>query len=978
MAESLDSGSLREKMSSSAGRAMNKVKSVMAPTSIANAGVAASELIGVVAAGAMATSEQLVSGLSTVGGGISAVGGKVVGGMDVFWKESPEEDALAQVDEKKWNSWSKQQARQGEVEKTKDRLSLQAKMMSASDRSSMGEGEAQDEEGVWLDFVKLERLKAHACEWDRIGRSEENALIDLLDGLPKDPMEMEEVEFDEVVEEYVRLSDAAQRDLADTCRARWGDFKKGLHEVEMLERELSAAKFVCSKGRSSLNLARIQLEEGNVAAHFRKKQVLQEVCALLSQLVQALDREDRAMEALNGRSPDYALARTLSNECYSFIGIAPPHSPSDPLTHVSEVGEEVGRHVSKLLCAQDVATRLSRLEERFDVKVKDGLKELCKNFDKQTFERIFLAYARNGRQWELGESLHGHFLEGLDKGLQQIIFSTVAADAEEDAVTLLTMSFEQLISRIPAEQMVMALLSCYQHMCELLSSLQSVLLYIRKSMRRAERDAVRVLVSQGMSAGGAQKLLEDEKLAIEECMKGAESVVEPPDLSSAGKGSEAGVLQRSASAEGAEEEAQPAEEETPEKEHEADLPPRQSLDVEAPARMSIDESSTAGSAITNTPSAASQGGERVDGEKAGQSSSVWSRLKAARTMLKTGTPSKGEEAAAHAAGSFSDKAGEHKGAQGEKGKAWRSSGISAMSAMAAAATGAGKAAAGAAQSLATHAHIASHSSDERHSSHAAMAAHEANHLQAPSKIKEKLVRGGFMSETGVASARSSSSVSLPSSIWILELLLNGTHISLWDEAQNRVRSLVTLPKINSLRREEYCKLMAATNRFAKFGEELTRLPATLRGTIWSVCRDYYQMFHRSSILMVQTSIESDFWQPYPTGGGGRLNLATVQELRPFIFWEQEGKGGADARTGMQDSVWSEFFGEVEQGERGGGDVKAEEKKGRGEDSIPQNPFSQLSLESFALPPMPKATASEEEDAEGGGMEDGALVPRQVR
>ncbi|EKX31221.1 hypothetical protein GUITHDRAFT_166928 [Guillardia theta CCMP2712] len=333
-----------------------------------------------------------------------------------------------------------------------------------------------------------------------------------------------------------------------------------------------------------------------------------------------------------------------------------------------------------------------------------------------------------------------------------------------------------------------------------------------------------------MSAGGAQKLLEDEKLAIEECMKGAESVVEPPDLSSAGKGSEAGVLQRSASAEGAEEEAQPAEEETPEKEHEADLPPRQSLDVEAPARMSIDESSTAGSAITNTPSAASQGGERVDGEKAGQSSSVWSRLKAARTMLKTGTPSKGEEAAAHAAGSFSDKAGEHKGAQGEKGKAWRSSGISAMSAMAAAATGAGKAAAGAAQSLATHAHIASHSSDERHSSHAAMAAHEANHLQAPSKIKEKLVRGGFMSETGVASARSSSSVSLPSSIWILELLLNGTHISLWDEAQNRVRSLVTLPK---------------------FGEELTRLPATLRGTIWSVCRDYYQMFHRSSILMVQ-------------------------------------------------------------------------------------------------------------------------------
>eukprot|EP00960_Hanusia_phi_P065334 766061-Hanusia_phi.AAC.3 len=662
-------------MSSSAGKAMNKMKIVMAPTAIASAGAAASELIGVVAAGAMATSEQLVSGLSTVGGGITAVGGKVVGGMDVFWKESPEEDFLAQVDEKKWNSWSKQQARQGEVDKTKDRLSLQAKMMSASDRSGMGEIETQDEEGVWLDFVKLERLKAHACEWDRIGRSEENALIDLLDGLPKDPMEMEEVEFDEVIEEYSRLSDAAQRDLADTCRARWVDFKRGLHEVEMLERELSAAKFVCSKGRSSLDLARIQLEEGNVAAHFRKKQVLQEVCALLSQLLQALDREDRAMEALNGRSPDYALARTLSNECYSFIGIAPPHSPYELQAHASEVGEEVGQQVSKLLCAQDVASRLSRLEERFDVKVKDGLKELCKNFDKQTFERIFFAYARNGRQWDLGDSLHEHFLEGLDRGLQQIVFSTVAADAEEDAGTLLTMPFEQLISRIPAEQMVMALLSCYQHMCELLSSLQSVLVYIRKSVRRAEKEAVAALVAQGMSAGGAQKLLEEEKLAIEECIKGAEIVLEPPDPHSSGKGNDGNLLPRSESAEEAEEGSRSAAEETSQQEQEQEPQPRHSFESETPARASIDGSSAGGSVLAHTPSAASQVGEH---EKLGQSSSMWSRFKARTSILKTGTPSKGEEGAGHVAGSFSDQTGVHR-SQGEKPKAWRSSGISAMS-----------------------------------------------------------------------------------------------------------------------------------------------------------------------------------------------------------------------------------------------------------------------------------------------------------
>eukprot|EP00960_Hanusia_phi_P065332 766061-Hanusia_phi.AAC.1 len=123
----------------------------------------------------------------------------------------------------------------------------------------------------------------------------------------------------------------------------------------------------------------------------------------------------------------------------------------------------------------------------------------------------------------------------------------------------------------------------------------------------------------------------------------------------------------------------------------------------------------------------------------------------------------------------------------------------------------------------------------------------------------------------------------------------------------------------------------------------------------------------------QTSIESDFWQPYPTGGGGRLNLATVQELRPFIFWEQKERGGAEARAGMQGSVWSEFFGEGEQAEA----QSKEEKKFKDVEKIAQNPFSQLSLDLFALPAMPKATASEEEEGgENGGTLDGGGVPHQ--
>eukprot|EP00961_Rhodomonas_salina_P107857 1452386-Rhodomonas_salina.1 len=61
------------------------------------------------------------------------------------------------------------------------------------------------------------------------------------------------------------------------------------------------------------------LSEAEVGPLFRKKQVLQEVCVLLASLTEALDREDRALEALSGRAPDYALARSLVQESYSCL-----------------------------------------------------------------------------------------------------------------------------------------------------------------------------------------------------------------------------------------------------------------------------------------------------------------------------------------------------------------------------------------------------------------------------------------------------------------------------------------------------------------------------------------------------------------------------------------------------------------------------------------------------------------------------------
>lgn len=199
--------------------------------------------------------------------------GRVAEGMDKLLGREKLDTTLIELDESEWHSWSR-----------------------ARD-ARMAAGESVDDSDLdFRDMARLEKLKARAIEWEQNGNAEDRAAAEALtwlDDLPQDPLECSAGYFDELTEELARLSLRLQHDTVDMCKANWNDFKKGLSDVEALEQELIAAKFVCGKGRESLGRARQQLEESNVAAQFRKKQVLQEVYVVMSQLKEAVDREDR-------------------------------------------------------------------------------------------------------------------------------------------------------------------------------------------------------------------------------------------------------------------------------------------------------------------------------------------------------------------------------------------------------------------------------------------------------------------------------------------------------------------------------------------------------------------------------------------------------------------------------------------------------------------------------------------------------------
>jgi len=248
----------------------------------ASAGVVGAT-IGVVGATVSGTRTGLTSTVNATVGvvnlGMSATmegAGFVAGGVDKLFGREKLDHALLELDESTWHSWSRATAARLEA------------------------GESLDDDDLdFRDMARLEKLKARAIEWEQQGNAEDHAASEALTwlaDLPHDPLDCSAADFDELTEELARLSLRLQHDTVDMCNANWNDFKKGLENVEALEQELISARFVCVKGRESLGRARMQLEESNVAAQFRNKQVLQEVCVVMSQLKEAVDREDRARE----------------------------------------------------------------------------------------------------------------------------------------------------------------------------------------------------------------------------------------------------------------------------------------------------------------------------------------------------------------------------------------------------------------------------------------------------------------------------------------------------------------------------------------------------------------------------------------------------------------------------------------------------------------------------------------------------------
>jgi hypothetical protein len=858
------------------------------------------------------------TGLATTLNATVGVVNLTKGGVDKLLGREQLDMTQLEVDESEWNSWSR----------------------AAASRLEAG-GAVVDDDLDFRDMARLEKVKAQAIEWELQGHAEDLARSEALTWLaelPHDPLDCSPADFDELTEELARLSLRLQRDTVDMCKANWNDFKRGLAQVEALEEELVAAKFVCGKGRESLGRARHQLEESNVAAQFRKKQVLQEVCAVMSHLKQALDKEDRAGEALALRQPDFALARSLCEESRQHLVALLDDTSAGSSANVNGGGaqkdhEEIYAKIN-IEVGRDVLDRLLALEQRVDVKVKDGLREVCKDLDPSSFKVIFKAYLKTRKLPELGEEMNRYMLSGVDDGMKNMLFTSLAANADKDGINvedLPDMTPHARAAALKPERVLSALIMCLEVVCQQLLSLQGVLVATDVHVDKLVSKHIAALLETGQSSSSAEArelVTQNRTLLLQSAMDELEDVsCEQSTLADAadpsgqgghvplGTPSEDLAKGGAGTGEGA---AEPrgalnelinifgSDSASNGKHAEAEAPRGRTDAVEKPPSRT--PSSEPQAPATNGGAGKDIGKEKGKGKDAGgggmggmgsmfgsKGSAMWGQMKKAAATTATASTGllgnvieesksalaimKGDDVTTNLIEKDKEPHGTRNGGSGaggggESGKGGGDFDLTReslnMMSASASVTISSMSYLANLTTAATHATLEAMTLEKREAEGGLAVAPAPLPEATAVLLRQKLLENGWVEKQ----------CSDVEQAWVLQAMMQRTRTQVWHYSQTRVSEMLRSCKLSKARLEEFVRIVGAVDTFMHFGESLTGSPAHLRASFLRISRAFCSAYHQSQLSTLQTALESDFWRPYPCAE--KFQLSTIQELGLYL------------------------------------------------------------------------------------------------
>lgn len=236
--------------------------------------------------------------------------------------------------------------------------------------------------------------------------------------------------------------------------------KEEFERILLVQEQLQDTLVICRVGRTDLNLARKQFTTASlgILAHYRKRQIIEDLLGSLNTIKTLQRTEDRLQELLN--EENYPGAISLLLEC---------QSAAQTFKHFHCVAA-----LNRKL--QDT---LEQVEETLDV----TLAKLCTQFDVTIYSSVQEAYNLLGKTQTAMDQLHMHFTAAIHNTAFTAVYSFAGGDLKKQ--------YKQLCRSITQENFIPCLTELCKSMWAILSSYFLIVRWHDAHESRATQEAIK-------------------------------------------------------------------------------------------------------------------------------------------------------------------------------------------------------------------------------------------------------------------------------------------------------------------------------------------------------------------------------------------------------------------------------------------------------------------------------------------------------
>ncbi|XP_033208336.1 syndetin isoform X2 [Belonocnema kinseyi] len=277
--------------------------------------------------------------------------------------------------------------------------------------------------------------------------------------LEKLPKELNSKDIERYYKKLKQQHQVVSKKVLQLILQKQSDCKEEFERILLVQEQLQDTLAICRVGRADLNLARKQFTTASlgILAHYRKRQIIEDLLSSLNTIKTLQRTEDRLQELLN--EENYPGAISLLLEC---------QNAAQTFKHFHCVAALNGK-------LQDT---LEQVEETLDV----TLAKMCTQFDVTTYSSVQEAYNLLGKSQTAMDQLHMHFTAAIHNTAFTAVHSFAGGDMKRQ--------YKQLCLSTSQENFIPCLTELCKSMWAILSSYYLIVKWHGSRENQAKQDTL--------------------------------------------------------------------------------------------------------------------------------------------------------------------------------------------------------------------------------------------------------------------------------------------------------------------------------------------------------------------------------------------------------------------------------------------------------------------------------------------------------